>query len=101
MGKGPAIKVKDNSVIVDRRIVDWMSKSAEKLNMAYQLEVLPFGGTDAGAMNLTRSGIPAGCISVPTRYVHTPSEMVSYQDVLDSVRLLLELISNPVELGKR
>ena len=101
MGKGPAIKVKDQSVIVDHRLVNWMSKSAEKLQMNYQLEVLAFGGTDAGAINLTRAGVPSGCISIPTRYIHTPSEMVDYQDVLDCVRLLLDLVSSPVEFEEQ
>jgi endoglucanase len=98
LGKGPAIKVKDNSIVVDPKIINWMVNGAEKLNLLTQLEVLPFGGTDAGAMNLTRAGVPSGCISIPTRYAHTPSEMVDYQDVLDCVSLLVELISNPVKL---
>ena len=98
MGKGPAIKVKDHSVIVDKRVVNWMIQSAEKLQMSYQLEVLAFGGTDAGAINRTRAGVPSGCISIPTRYIHTPSEMVSYPDVLDCVRLLADLVNSPVDL---
>jgi endoglucanase len=50
-------------------------------------------------MQLTRSGVPAGCISIPTRYIHSPSEMVDYNDVLLSVRLLVALLSRPVHLG--
>ena len=97
LGKGPAIKVKDSSLLVDPKIINWMENAAKKLEMPVQYEVLPMGGTDAGAINLTRAGVLSGCISVPTRYVHSPSEMVDYQDVLNSVRLLVELVSKPVE----
>jgi putative aminopeptidase FrvX len=43
--------------------------------------------------------MPAGCVSIPTRYVHTPSEMVDYDDIQNAVRLLVELLSKPVVLS--
>jgi putative aminopeptidase FrvX len=43
--------------------------------------------------------VPVGCISIPCRYVHSPSEMVDYRDVQNSVRLLVELLKGPVSLG--
>ena len=99
LGKGPAVKVRDGGMLADPRIVRWMVATAEKLNMPYQLEVLEGGTTDARAIQLARAGVPSGCLSIPTRYVHSPSEMVDYNDVQNSVRLLVELISNPVELS--
>ncbi|MCJ7622553.1 MAG: M42 family metallopeptidase [Anaerolineaceae bacterium] len=99
LGKGPALKVRDNSLIVDPKMIEWTSKAAEKIGIPYQYEVLTMGGTDAGAINLSRAGVPATCLSIPTRYVHSPSEMVDYNDVLNTVRLLVELVSKPVELG--
>ena len=99
LGKGPAIKVRDSGMLADPRVVRWMSSTAEQEGIAYQLEVLEGGTTDARAMQLTRAGVPAGCLSIPTRYIHSPSEMVDYQDVLQSVRLLGALISRPVSLG--
>ncbi len=98
LGKGPAIKVRDGGMLSDRRVVDWMVRGAEKLGLPYQLEVLEGGTTDARAMQLTRAGIPAGCLSIPCRYVHSPSEMVDFNDVQNGVRLLVELVSHPVEL---
>lgn len=99
LGKGPGIKVRDSSVIADPKVVDWMVKTAEKAGIPYQLEILEMGGTDTHAIQLTRAGVPAGCVSIPTRYIHSPSEMVDYQDVLDCVRLLVSLLSAPVKLG--
>jgi tetrahedral aminopeptidase len=98
LGKGVAIKVRDSSFIADSRIVNWMVSTAEKNQIAYQLEVLEAGGTDGHAIQLTRAGVPAGCLSIPCRYIHSPSEMVDYKDVQNAVHLLLELVSNPVAL---
>ncbi len=99
LGKGPAIKVRDASVLSDPRVVDWMIRSAQKASLPYQLEVLEFGGTDTQAIQLTRAGVPAGCISIPCRYIHSPSEMVDYDDFQNAVRLMIELLRQPVILG--
>lgn len=98
LGKGPAIKVRDSLMLADPRLVKWMVETAEKSGIPYQLEILERGGTDARAIQLTRAGVPAGCLSIPCRYIHSPSEMVDYQDVQDAVRLLLALISQPIFL---
>ncbi len=100
LGQGPAIKVKDAGAISDPRVVDWMVKTAEKARIPYQLEVLEFGGTDARSIQLTRAGVPAGCLSIPCRYIHSPSEMVSLHDVEYSVKLLGELLKYPVNLDE-
>ena len=98
LGKGPTVKVRDGGMLSDPRVVRWMVNTAEKAGIPYQLEVLEGGTTDARAIQLARAGVPVGCMSIPTRYIHSPSEMVDYQDVLQAVRLLVELISNPIQL---
>lgn len=98
LGKGPAIKVRDSSMLSDPRVVKWMVKTAEKASLPYQLEVLEMGGTDAHAIQLTHAGVPAGCLSIPCRYVHSPSEMVDYDDVQNAVQLMVALLGQPVEL---
>ncbi len=76
-----------------------MVDGAEKVGLPYQLEVLEGGTTDARAMQLTRAGVPAGCLSIPCRYIHSPSEMVDFNDVQNGVKLLTELMSKPVILA--
>jgi putative aminopeptidase FrvX len=98
LGNGPAIKVRDGGMLADRRVVDWMVGGAEKLGLPYQMEILEGGTTDARAMQISRAGVPAGCLSIPCRYVHSPSEMVDFDDVQNAVRLLIELVSHPVSL---
>jgi putative aminopeptidase FrvX len=99
LGKGPAIKVRDSGMLSDPRVVNWMVTTAEKAHLPYQLEILEMGSTDAAAIQLTRAGVPAGCLSIPCRYVHSPSEMVDYDDVQNAVRLMVDLLKDPVELG--
>lgn len=98
LGKGPAIKVRDGGMLSDPRLVQQMISAAEKANLPYQLEVLEGGTTDARAMQISRAGMPAGCVSIPCRYVHSPSEMVDYSDVQNAVKLLLSLLSSPIIL---
>jgi tetrahedral aminopeptidase len=98
LGEGPAIKVRDASFIADPRLVEWMVKTAQAAGIPYQMEVLEAGGTDGRAIQLTRSGVPAGCISIACRYIHTPSEMVDSDDVENAVKLLVSLLSEPIRL---
>ncbi len=98
LGDGPAVKVRDGGMLSDPRVVSWMVKTAHQQKLPYQLEVLEGGTTDARAIQLTRSGIPVGCLSIPCRYVHSPSEMVDLNDVQNAVRLMVALLSAPVNL---
>ena len=98
LGKGPAIKVRDGGMLADPGVINWMVRTAEKQGLPYQLEILEGGSTDARAMQLARAGVPAGCLSIPSRYIHSPSEMVDYNDVKQCVALMVALISQPVEL---
>ena len=99
LGKGPCVKIQDASSLSDPRVVKWMIRAAEKNKIPYQREVLLLGGTDARAIQVTRAGVPAGCLSIPVRYVHSPSEMVDYSDVENSVKLLTAILKSPIDLG--
>lgn len=99
LGKGPAVKVRDGGMLSDPRVVDWMVRTAEKARLPYQIEILDGGSTDARAIQVSRAGVPAGCLSIPCRYVHSPSEMVDYSDVQNGVQLMVALLSGPIELG--
>ena len=92
LGKGPAVKMQDREMIAHPAVRDMLIQRAEQAKIPYQREVLIWGSTDAAAMQVTRAGVPAGCLSIPCRYVHSPSEMVDEQDVENSVRLLLEVL---------
>jgi endoglucanase len=98
LGKGPAIKVKDSGMIAHTGVKELMIQRAEESKTAYQLEILRSGTTDAAAIQVAREGVPSGCLSIPCRYVHTPSETVDTRDVLRSVDLLLAILRKPIAI---
>lgn len=96
LGKGAAIKVKDQYTLCDPRLVAWMRQTAQKAKIEHQLEVLLTGTTDAYKMQTARAGMPVGCVSIPVRYVHSPSEMLDMDDLENCVRLLTALLRAPI-----
>jgi endoglucanase len=99
LGAGPAVKVKDSGMIAHAGVKDWMVRTAEKAGLPFQLEVLTMGTTDAMAIQTSRAGVPAGCLSIPTRYAHSPSEMLDYRDVQNAVKLLLAALAGPIDIA--
>ncbi len=98
LGGGPAIKVKDSGMIAHAGLVRQMRSGAEEAEIPYQLEVLERGTTDARSMQIAGAGCAAGCVSIPCRYAHSQSETVAIADVANSVKLLVEILSKPIEL---
>ncbi len=86
---GAAIKVKDSGMITNRSIREKLIDAAKKNKIKYQLEVLEHGTTDAFGIQITAGGIPSGAISIPSRYIHSPSEMVSLSDVEACIDLVV------------
>lgn len=97
LGGGAAIKVMDSSTISTRWLVDAMIDLAERRDIPYQLEILPLGGTDAGAMQRSRDGVPSITLSTPSRYVHTVTEMVAKRDLEAGVALLTAFLEEGAE----
>jgi tetrahedral aminopeptidase len=94
LGEGAAIKVMDSSLICHPKVVNHFRDLAERHGIKYQMEVLPMGGTDAGAIQRLHGGIPAFTLSIPTRYVHTVNETVHKGDVDACVQLLARYIED-------
>lgn len=88
LGGGVALKVMDSASISTRWLLDEFIALAEKQAIPYQLEVLPLGGTDAGAIQRSRHGVPTLTISLPSRYVHTVTEMIAKRDVTAAIDLV-------------
>lgn len=88
LGKGAAIKVMDRSILCDVQVRTTLIELAKKQKIPYQLEVMTDGGTDAGAISLTRSGIRTGGVSIPCRYIHSSAELVDLEDANHVIQLL-------------
>jgi tetrahedral aminopeptidase len=92
VGAGVAIKVFDSSFIPNFKLVRHLRAVAAQHAIPHQLEVLPRGGTDAGAMQRSRQGAAAITLSIPSRYVHTVNEMVSRVDLDAAITLLVRYL---------
>ncbi|SHF23939.1 endoglucanase [Caldanaerobius fijiensis DSM 17918] len=92
LGDGVAIKIMDRGFIVHPKIKEFLTSVAEKNNIKYQYEILEMGTTDAAEIHVSKTGVPSGVISVPSRYVHSHSEMVDKNDVEAAINLLVHAI---------
>ncbi len=88
LGKGVAIKVMDVGMISSREVKEKLVRTAEKHKIPYQLEIITAGTTDAYAMQITKSGVQTGALSIPTRYIHTAGETIDLNDVKSAIKLL-------------
>lgn len=88
LGAGTAIKINDSSLICHPKLVRHFRDVAEAKGIKHQLELLPRGGTDAGAIQRSRGGVPSFTLSIPTRYVHTVNEMAHVEDIEATIELL-------------
>lgn len=101
LGKGVAIKLKDSASISHPGLVRFMIDLAEERDIPYQMEILPRGGTDAGAMQMTGEGAAVVTLSVPTRYVHSVVEAVHLDDVEATIALLTAFLERCHEVDLR
>ncbi len=92
MGKGPVITIIDSSgrgLIAHRKLVKWLRDTADNHSISVQMEVGTGGTTDATAIHLTKGGIPSTTLSVPSRYIHSPVEVLDVHDIDAAVELLV------------
>lgn len=88
LGGGPILCRGAN---INPKIYDRLLKAAKKIKIPYQIEADPRPtGTDARAIQMGRGGVATGLVSIPLRYMHTPSEVVDLEDVERCVQLLVE-----------
>jgi putative aminopeptidase FrvX len=88
LGAGPMICRGAN---INPKVYDRLVLAARKLRIPFQIEADPRPtGTDARALQLGRGGIATGLVSIPLRYMHTPSELVDLEDVERTVQLFVE-----------
>ena len=101
LGKGPAVKFMDGGrlgmFIAHPRVRQHLVDVAEREKIPYQIEILLGGTTDATAIAFRREGVPAGGVSIPARYIHSPIEVVSLEDVLNTAKLLAKAIEHTDE----
>ncbi len=88
LGEGIAVKVMDRASISNPALREELIACGEKAGVKTQREVLPYGGTDAGAMQTSRGGIPVCTLSIPCRYVHSACEVIDMRDMEAGLKVL-------------
>ncbi len=90
LGEGPILHRGPNMNPV---VTEMLQKVAKKKKIDVQMQPIARGsGTDANAIQLTRAGVAANLISVPTRYMHSPVETIALKDAEDTSKLIAEMI---------
>ncbi|MDJ0331303.1 M42 family metallopeptidase [Planococcus sp. S3-L1] len=88
LGSGPCIKIADKSLISHPLVTSLLEKVAVEQSIPHQHEIFMGIGTDAGAIHMTSTGVSSGVVSIPSRYTHTPIEIIDLDDLENTVRLV-------------
>ncbi|NPV69505.1 MAG: M42 family metallopeptidase [Firmicutes bacterium] len=88
LGGGPALSIMDGTSIASKTMLRQMVEVATENNIPYQFKRITLGGNDAGRIHLSRTGVPTASVSVPCRYIHSPSCIMSLDDFENAIRLV-------------
>jgi endoglucanase len=98
---GPVITIMDRTVLTDPVVLKALINVGREKAIPFQFKKVPVGGTDAGAIHLTKAGVPSGTVAVPCRYIHGPAAVAHVDDVKNSVSLVTEFIRSISAQQKR
>jgi len=88
MEKGPAITIMDSASYANKELVEMLVNTAQREGIPFQFKKGAAGGNDAGRIHLAREGIKTASISIPCRYIHSPSSVMDMNDYSNTIRLI-------------
>ena len=91
LGEGPVVSIINKTLILDNEVKSLIEKAAEEAEVKLQYSIST-ENTDGGLIHKEVGGIKTGVVSIPCRYLHTVSEMISMEDVEKTIRVLMNLI---------
>jgi len=89
---GPVITILDKTVFTHPVILKTLIKVGREEAIPFQFKKVPMGGTDAGAIHLTKAGVPSGTVAVPCRYIHGPASIMHIDDLRNAIKLVTEFV---------
>ena len=89
---GPVVTIVDRSTITHPTVLKTLIKVGKEKSIPFQFKKVPSGGTDAGAIHLTKAGVPSGTIAVPCRYIHGPASVTHIDDLRNTIALATEFV---------
>ncbi|MGN0632840.1 MAG: M42 family metallopeptidase [Oscillospiraceae bacterium] len=92
LGKGPVVSFMDRHTIYDKELYHMAFETAGQLGIPCQTKTLVAGGNDAGAFSVSRGGVRTAAVSLPCRYLHSPSCVIDHEDMVNSYKLIKKLL---------
>lgn len=89
---GPVVTILDRATFTHPRVLKTLVKAGKEKSIPFQFKKVPMGATDAGAIHLTRAGVPSGTVAVPCRYIHGPASIIHIDDLKNTIRLATEFV---------
>ncbi|MDE2975468.1 MAG: M42 family metallopeptidase [Gemmatimonadota bacterium] len=91
LGGGPVLT---RGSVTHPAVFEALAETADAEGVPYSIQAAPLRtGTDADAIHLARGGVPTGLVSVPNRYMHSPSEMIAVSDLFRTAELLAAFVA--------
>lgn len=87
---GPVLTIMDRATFTHPHVLKTLIKTAKQKAIPFQFKKVLVGGTDAGAIHLTKVGVPSGTVAVPCRYIHGPVSIIHIDDLKNTIRLVTE-----------
>ncbi len=97
LGNGPVVSFMDRSTVYDKQLYNLAFETAEELGIKCQTKTMIAGGNDSGAIHISGKGVRTLAVSVPCRYLHSPSCVIDYSDVETSYTLVKTLIEKAAD----
>ena len=98
LGAGVVLTLSDARMITDPRVLTFLRETAAQNDIPFQLKTVGGGGTDGGAIHTAQTGVPTMTLSVPCRYVHSPTALINLDDY-DNVLSLSQAILRRITRG--
>ncbi len=92
MGSGPAITIMDGSSISNKALIEKLKATGDAKGIPYQIKKGTTGGNDAGKIHISREGVATCVVSVPCRYIHSPSSVMDMDDLKNTIELVKEFV---------
>jgi endoglucanase len=89
---GPVVTIMDRTTITHPTVLKTLIKLGKDKSIPFQFKKVPMGGTDAGAIHLTKAGVPSGTVAVPCRYIHGPASVTHIDDLSNTIALVTEFV---------
>jgi len=90
-GHGPVVSFMDGRTVYDRGLYRLAMETAEQKGIPCQPKLAVAGGNDAGSVHLSRDGVKPLVLSLPCRYLHSPSCVIKFEDALNTLKLVTEV----------